>query len=300
MAGLGSRRNVLLLAVLMGLVTGILVYVYLQPPAAPPTAASASVVIAAREIPAGTVIDRSMIATQPAPADEAADGYCRKPEEVLGKVPTTTLAAGCRLRPEDVVDVMSWGIAAALKPGERAATVAVDSVSGVAGFLKPGDRVDVVATFGSSDQAMSKTVIQNVRLLAIGRVTDRRPRASTDGVTQVASDKTTATIVVSPAQARLLALADNAGRLRLVLRPIGDSAIDVAGPARLAPPRVNVSQTATRPPQPQPGPSPVISGPLPPAAAAPSDLKPVMVISGADIKEILVPKVAKPAPERTF
>ena len=47
--------------------------------------------------------------------------------------------------------------------------MALDPVSGVAGFLRPGDHVDVIATFDAGNgQSVTRTVLQNVSLLAVG------------------------------------------------------------------------------------------------------------------------------------
>lgn len=61
-------------------------------------------------------------------------------------------------------------LASLIAPEKRAISVRVDDVVGVGGFLLPGNRVDVLATRqsdGSSNQAESTTILQNLRVLAV-------------------------------------------------------------------------------------------------------------------------------------
>ena len=55
-------------------------------------------------------------------------------------------------------------------------TVGVDQVAGVAGFLNPGNMVDVVLTVSppGSNQSVSKIVLQNLPLLAIGQIVEQK------------------------------------------------------------------------------------------------------------------------------
>ncbi len=106
------------------------------------------------------------------------------------------------------------GLAATLPPDYRAMTIAIDSISGVAGFAQPGDHVDVLATLDTtSGQAMTRTVLQNILLLAIGQNKDM---ASNSGK---AVDLASATLMVSPAQAQVIAMAGAHGHLQLSLCP---------------------------------------------------------------------------------
>lgn len=72
------------------------------------------------------------------------------------------------------------GLAAVIAPGKRAMTVRVNDVVGVAGFALPGNYVDVVVN-AQQEQAgkmedsrqISKTVLENVLVLAVAQEADR-------------------------------------------------------------------------------------------------------------------------------
>jgi len=87
-------------------------------------------------------------------------------------------------------------------------------VIGVAGFVLPGTRVDVMLTLDKRDdrpQAITKTLLQNVQTLAAGQSVTRDKEGKPQTVTVI-------TLLVSPNDAELLALASKEGRLQLALR----------------------------------------------------------------------------------
>jgi pilus assembly protein CpaB len=94
--------------------------------------------------------------------------------------------------------------------------VKVDDVIGVAGFIKPADRVDVMVTIepegGKQGHAMSKMILENVKVLAAGTQMERKGKDEEPVQVQVI------TVEVDVVEAEKLALASNQGRLRLALR----------------------------------------------------------------------------------
>src|SRR5438270_10026008 len=58
-------------------------------------------------------------------------------------------------------------IAALLPDGMRAASVAINDVSGVAGFVQPNDTVDVLVTRNVDNQQVTDVLLQNARVIAI-------------------------------------------------------------------------------------------------------------------------------------
>jgi len=113
------------------------------------------------------------------------------------------------------------GIPATIEPGYRAVSVTISDVSGVAGLVQPGAHVDVLFTRpGTMAEAITSTILQNVRVLAVGRSVQ---------VNQLIDPKATkvpvATLIVTPEQAQKLELAKNQGKIGLSLRnPLDDSA----------------------------------------------------------------------------
>ncbi|MCU1257373.1 MAG: hypothetical protein JWO80_258 [Bryobacterales bacterium] len=106
------------------------------------------------------------------------------------------------------------GIMATIPAGHRAVSVAITDVSGVSGLLQPGSRVDVLFTRpGSMAEAETATILQNVKVLAVGRLIQ-----ANQVVDPKASKMPVVTLIVTPEDAQKLELAKNQGRISLTLR----------------------------------------------------------------------------------
>lgn len=221
MGGGTTRRNVLLIAAVLGLITSLLIYQFLKQIKSAREAKQVTVVVTAQEIPQRTVIIPDMVLSRTISARELPNGQCyRNVEDVIGKVTLTKILPNTPITAESVGDRgVSLGLSFVIPPSMRAVTVAVDPVIGVAGFLKAGDHVDVVATFDRNGEVIAKTVLQDVQLLALGPQTEKE-RVKKDSGRPAGKD--TATLLVTPAEAERLVLAENEGKLRLVLRAVGD------------------------------------------------------------------------------
>lgn len=184
-------------------------------------AAEEPIVVAAKPLPMGVVIDRQSVK--------------------LGQVPEALFPAGAFSRIEDVIDrpVISAiqpeepvvearlaprgsgiGLAPLIPPGMRAIAVRVNDVVGVAGFILPGMRVDVLVTGRGPAQndTMARTVLQNITVLSAGQTIQTDGRSQSIAVPVV-------TLLVAPAEAEALTLANAEGHVQLVLRNSADQKV---------------------------------------------------------------------------
>ena len=219
-----NKRLILALtgAVICGLLAVMLVTRYLASVQAY-TRDLNNVVVAKSEIPLGAKITAEQLALTPMPNGSAPEGAFRKVEEVVGRVAITPIGVresitNLKLAPEGI----GAGLSAVIPEGYRAMTVKVDDIVGVSGFVMPGSYVDVIAVIvpvnqtGSSQGPISKTVLQNIKVLASGAKID-----SPDNQ-RVPSNVKAVTLQVTPEQAEKLVLAANEGKLQLVMRNYGD------------------------------------------------------------------------------
>ncbi|MBC8104998.1 MAG: Flp pilus assembly protein CpaB [Anaerolineae bacterium] len=110
------------------------------------------------------------------------------------------------------------GLMALVPKGMRAVSVEVSESSGLAGLLVPGSRVDVIATLKQNDEQIAKTIVENVKVQAIG-VKLSRGKNEDKG----APAAKTVTLIVTTKDAEAIELASNSGRPRLVLRGMADT-----------------------------------------------------------------------------
>jgi pilus assembly protein CpaB len=181
------------------------------------------VVIAAKDIPAGSTIAEAMLKDGTVraikwPKASVPAGVFGTPTEVIGKVNRVKIMANEPIL-ESRLSGDGAGLTVRLEPGKRAMAVRVDEIIGVSGFIVPDDRVDVIVTttppgVTTNDARLSKIVLQNKRVLSVAQSTEQK-----DGKPQVARS---ITLEVSPEEAEKLSLAYQEGPIVLALRGVGD------------------------------------------------------------------------------
>lgn len=118
-----------------------------------------------------------------------------------------------------------------LDDGMRAVSIAVNDVTGGAGLFRPGNLVDVILTVAGDKRkksnALSKTLLQGVRILAVNRDVghDYKEEAKNEDARK---RHKTVTLEVQPKTAEVLALAGTLGELSLSLCSNGMSGGEVA------------------------------------------------------------------------
>jgi len=191
------------------------------------TTATTEVLVAARDLPAGTLLKDSDFKWKVWPAEGATTGFAVKGKNELSEYTGAVVRQGLRMDEPimsgRVVKRHDQGfLSAVLDPGMRAISVSITPVGGVAGFVFPGDRVDVIVTHQvtrktDSEQnghKVSETMLTNVRVLALDQKTN-------DQVTEPKIAQT-ATLEVTPKQAETLALVSQLGSLSLALRSLAN------------------------------------------------------------------------------
>ncbi len=225
-------------ALLIAAVTAIFARNLLSTNAAAPAVAAEQqaakgprVLVAVKDLPAGTILDEASFAFQPWPKDMVDKAYFLQaetaPASLSGKVVRIALTAGQPLTQTAVIGPGERGyLAAALGPGMRAVTVTVSDATGVAGFVFPGDRIDLMLTHEvpALDDGLplkvSETILRNVRVLAI----DQSMTDPEDGKPSVSK---TITLEVAPKHAEVIAVSQSLGQLSMSLRSIADNAAEL-------------------------------------------------------------------------
>ena len=156
------------------------------------------------------------------------------PQQLTGTVARFEIFPGEPIFESKLVHADQGYLSAVLEKGMRAISLPVDAVSSAGGFIVPNDRVDIVQTLPSAAGVQTQTVIENVKVLAIGQRLGERgptsgPEDEQDPRTQVFTAGTIATVELDPRQAESLVTAISKGHLSLVLRSIKD----FSGPALL-------------------------------------------------------------------
>lgn len=156
------------------------------------------------------------------------------PEQLTGTVARFEIFPGEPILETKLVRANQGYLSAVLEKGMRAVSFPVSAESSAGGFVVPNDRVDVVQTLSSEAGLQTHTVIENVKVLALGlRLGERGATAGPDDEqdpqSQVFQSNTIATVELTPEQAAVMVTAVRQGSLSLVLRSIKD----FEGPAQV-------------------------------------------------------------------
>jgi pilus assembly protein CpaB len=195
------------------------------------------VVILKTDLDPGHVIEEADIVLGDYPALNLPRTSFMKTQDVAGRVLMQGAVKGQLVLESMLAPIGAAGGPQALVPaGMRAISVEVNEVSGVAGLLAPGCYVDVVTTFPNDRNAIARTIVQNVRVMAVGQnVVMQQKKDSNEALALARS----VTLIVTPRDAEAIELSASAGRTRLVLRgamdrtpsdPSGVTVAELLGP----------------------------------------------------------------------
>ncbi|MFW6279735.1 MAG: Flp pilus assembly protein CpaB [Planctomycetota bacterium] len=239
-----------------------------EKPVTPPQ----SIVTAAGDLDAMTVIDGSTITMTELDPEAVPEGALRAPEQAIGRVLATQMRSG-QVLTERVFISSGTGpqMAAVLSPGKRAVQLSLAPHSGLRGLLYPGSLVDVLLSAqvddggsGTGKRFVSVPLLQGIQILAVGRRTVLGA-PSDDNTGPEERGRLLVTLRVDPKQARALQLGQEKGMLSLALRNPFDRDEVAGGPLQLQ----DVIHDLDRyfpdpvPPQQSPARTPSLTGPEP-------------------------------------
>ena len=218
---------------------GALYLVSGDPPAPPtvevevPKVILPEILVAAREIPTGTIISDLDLQWVVWPKDAISSTMISKmidpgaPVSLKGSIVRSSMMEGEPIRRQKLVKGANASYVAAILPsGMRAFSIPIDTggTNTAGGYILPNDRVDILRTGGArggEDGLRADVVVADVRVIAIGK-----------NIQEVAgSDRglqgNNITLEVTPDQAQDLAVAQQSGALSLVLRSLVDRGVAI-------------------------------------------------------------------------
>lgn len=208
-----------------------------------PRTTTENVLVAAHTLKPGALITPGDLQWQAWPSQSVADSYFV--QKTSPDAMKSELGAFVRAQVEDGEPVTASKLvhakdasfmSAMLTPGMRAVATKLSEASGAGGFILPGDRVDVILTRrvdrsgGSGGGYVGQVLFQNVRVLAIGQTV-----AGGDDKDKTLQGRT-ATLELTPQQAKRMAVANAMGDITLSLRSAVHGNITAATRSREADP----------------------------------------------------------------
>jgi pilus assembly protein CpaB len=216
-------------ALAIALITSVLIYGYLQKKTRVQQviAETQPVAVAATDLSWGTTLTKEMIKEVNFLKGSLPESVFSTSSSLVGRVLVYPVRANepifeSRLAPTSVT---TGGVVAVIGPKKRAVGVKVDKVIGVSGFIRPGCRVDVLITLttGKTYNPVTKTILENLLVLAVGSETKEKKGLEERASTAVLGLADVITLEVTPEEAEKLAMAAVEGRIQLVLRNFNDA-----------------------------------------------------------------------------
>src|SRR5215469_255900 len=227
-----DRKQLLLIFGAAWVSAALLVWFLYATTKAPRVEKTVSVVAAARDLPAGTLLKKGDLKTLTLRENEVPRVAILSENMALNRPLLLPVSAGELITLPKVGAGGIEGLPATIQMGKRAVTVPINDASGVAGLIPPRAHVDVLFTRpGSASEAVTSTILEDVVVLAIGRMTEASntpPPAPGSAAAQAAASRPSAqsaTLLVTPEEARRIELAKNLGKISLSLRnPLDNTA----------------------------------------------------------------------------
>jgi pilus assembly protein CpaB len=213
------------------------------------------IIVAAVPLQMGQVVTTDDVMAIDWPEGKQPQGSLSRKEDCVGRASIVPLVKDQVILDQELAKREEGaGLPVAIPGGMRAVSVGVDDVVAVAGFVTPGTIVDVLVTGTGSNGLLTRTILEHVRVLAVGQQV-----SGANGKPQTAP---VVTLLVTPEDGEKLTLAAADGKIHLALRNMIDTSdanpptvygsTIFMGPAAPAAPRAVVSKRAPAPPPPPP------------------------------------------------
>lgn len=182
-----------------------------------------NIVVASRDLPKGQMLEPSMLAVRSVPQEYIPADAVPPPRaaELIGGRTTISLRKGTPVVPAVLaVERAASQLSEALGAGQRALTIQVDQVNAVGGHLTAGDAIDLFYSQRKQNSTVLVPLLENVHVLATGTATEPAMGAQ-------ASDEgfSTITLRLDADQAARVVLAEQTGRVTVLLRAGDDQAV---------------------------------------------------------------------------
>ena len=197
----------------------LLTWLFYANAAGPQQMKTLRVVVATRDMPLGTLLRKNDLKLVAYPEKDIPKGVAFKTEDAMNRVLKASVNTNEPILLARLSEMTSVeGVSSTIDAGYRAMSVQITDVSGVAGLIQPGSKVDVLFTRpGSMAEATTSTILQNIKVLSIGRPAPAGATAA-EVRTSAATASKVVTLVLLPGDAQKLELAKNQGKISLSLR----------------------------------------------------------------------------------
>lgn len=228
------KKGVLILAVVLGLVTVSVLYLYIRGLGEKPDVETQmkNTVVAVSTIPAHVKVTAEMLIIKSLPVEAVHPDAFTTIEDVVGGTTKSEIISGEQLiKGRVITEGVTSPLAYRIPENMRAIAIPSNEIAGVAGYIQVGDRVDILVQYeievlnaeGDPIQTSQEvyTQFQNLEVLEKGPYTTN-PEEKQVGVSS------SIILLVTPSQAEVIVFANLNGTVHMTLRnPVDTNKVDL-------------------------------------------------------------------------
>ena len=224
------NKKVIFITLILTIVTSLLIYTYISKATTKveATAELAEALVAANNLPPAHIISDADIKSVKIDKTIVNIKALTNRADIVGKRVRESILADEQIVPERLMDENKSALSFNMPEGMRALSLNINEQSFVSYLIRPGDYIDIIASFEmeSIEEAttvtifprITKTVIQNLQVLALSQNTDIKEE-------KISEFPKTVTLAVTPQDAEKLVYASQYATLTMVLRHADDHEI---------------------------------------------------------------------------
>ena len=239
------NRRFFIVALLLAVLSAVLVYAKISSGGNADESSSApgeqQVVVTRTAIKQNVELVTQDLLVKSVPLSAKTEGAFATLEDAVGKITKFPLAANEQVIASSVIDLSQPGganLRFVVPEGRRGIAINASQVIGAGGLILPGDYVDVIWTCCEDVAVASRTILKNVQVAAVAQgivssgpvdETTGDSGSTSDGDDPVAAESSkpdpeaiTLTLLLTPAEAQMVFLAEESGVLRADLRGVND------------------------------------------------------------------------------
>lgn len=216
---MNSNKKIIILAVILSIITTYLIFNYINKSQGTVKKEEfIEIYVASKNIDANTEIIANMIKKIKVNKESYMTNSIQNINEIVGKYAKDNIYIGEVIPKGRLLNNDEKDLALRIPDGYRAMSILVNEAIAVSDLLKSGDYVDVYVTADENKEKnlphITKLLLENKLVLAIGKELNR-----IKGLRVETPQRYTLTLAVTVEEGEKLTLAEDMGRLKLVLRP---------------------------------------------------------------------------------
>jgi pilus assembly protein CpaB len=218
-----TGKRLILISFILAVISSLVIFMYLKPlKKANIAVVEKTILVATETIAERTLIEKKMVKEIQVPESEIFKDYIVDSSNIVGKYTKDVILKDEGFHNGKLINSIDDELSLKIEGNNRGVSINVNGSTGVSDLVKQGDFVDVIVFLAEKKDGekilrpdLSTILLQNIQVLAIDKVLNR------DGEKRIEVPSSyLVTLAVPVFDIEKLTLAEDIGKLKLVLRPL--------------------------------------------------------------------------------